>query len=71
MNYHRAGLAQLGSILLPESQERRLDAMRRDSLERVDAAAGKVSTAVVVSAVVTGLSTAALLHSAWKLRRAR
>ena len=68
MNYYTAGL---GSILLPEDQEKRIDAMRKDTLDRVDAAAGKISSAVLVTGAITVLSTGALLKSAWQLRRAR
>lgn len=68
MSYYSAGV---GSLLLPEEQEKRIDAMRKDTLDRVDAAAGKVSGAVLFTGAVTAISTGALLVSAWKLRRTR
>lgn len=73
MSLFRRGLASLpsstGSIFLPEKQEQRIDAMRRDTLERLDATANKVSTSVVAGAIVTALSTAVLVRNAYKMRR--
>lgn len=71
MSYRRAGLASLGSILLPESQEKRLETMRRDTLERLDGAARGVSHAVLIGAGVTAFSTAMLVKSAYNLSRGR
>lgn len=69
MNYYRTGAASVGSILLPESQEKRLDAMRKDTLDRIDKAAGRVSGAVVLTGAITAASTLALIHEALKHRR--
>lgn len=68
MSLYRAGL---GSLLLPDKQVDRIDAMRKDTLDRVENAAGKVSTAVVVSGAVSALSTIVLVHQAYKMRRGR
>jgi hypothetical protein len=71
-HYFAAGV---GSLLLPEAQEKRIldrvDAMRHDALERVDKTAGKVTGAVLFTGIVTVGSTAALLATALKLRRGR
>lgn len=67
MSLYRAGL---GSLLLPDKQVDRIDAMRRDTLDRVDATASKVSTAVVVGGALSALSTLVLVRSAYKMRKA-
>lgn len=71
MSYRQAGLASLGSILLPESQEKRLEAMRRDTLERIDGAAKGVSHAVLAGAALSAISTAVLIRSAYNVSRGR
>lgn len=71
MSYRRAGLASMGSLLLPEAQEKRLDEMRKDTLERLDGAARGVSHAVLASAGVTLFGTAMLIKSAYNLSRGR
>lgn len=71
MSYRRAGLASMGSLLLPEDQEKRIDAMRKDTLDRLDTTARRTSTAVLVGAGVTAFSTAMLIKSAYNLSRGR
>lgn len=71
MSLYRDGLASMGSLLLPEAQEKRIDGMRRDTLERLDASAKKVSSAVLVSGGITALSTGILIYNAQKLSRGR
>jgi hypothetical protein len=71
MSLHRLGLASMGSLLLPEAQEKRLDTMRRDTLDRIDATAKKVSGAMLVTGGITALSTALLVTQAYKMRRGR
>ena len=71
MSYRRAGLASMGSILLPESQEKRLEAMRKDTLDRLDSSARGVSHAMLIGAGVTAFSTAMLIKSAYNLSRGR
>ena len=71
MSYRRAGIASMGSILLPEDQEKRLDAMRKETLDRIDATARTVSHSVLAGAALTAVSTAVLVVNAYKMRSGR
>jgi hypothetical protein len=71
VSYRAAGLASLGSILLPEAQEKRLDGMRRETLDRIDDAARGVSHAVLAGAAVSAISTAILIRNAYNMSRGR
>lgn len=68
MSYFKAGV---GSLLLPDDQVKQIDAMRVDSLNRLDDTAKGVKRAVVASALLSAASTAVLVHNAWKMKRAR
>jgi hypothetical protein len=61
----------MGSLLLPEAQEKRLDAMRKDTLDRIDSAARGLSTASLVGAGVTAVSTFILIRNAYNISRGR
>ena len=71
MSYRRAGLASMGSILLPEDQEKRIDSMRKETLDRIDSTARGLSHAVLASGALTVLSTAVLVTNAYKMRGGR
>ena len=71
MSLHRAGLASMGSLLLPEDQEKRLDAMRKETLDRIDSTAKGLGRATLASAGITLVSTAILVRSALNMSRGR
>jgi hypothetical protein len=68
LSLYRAGL---GSLLLPDKQVDRIDAMRVDSLNRLDETAKGVKHAVVAGAIISALSTVVLVRNAYKMQRAR
>jgi len=62
----------VGSLLHPfREQLQKVDEMRKDTLNRVDATSRKVSTAVIASAVISAVSTAVLVKSAHDMKRGR
>lgn len=71
MSYRRAGLASMGSLLLPEAQEKRLDAMRKDTLDRIDSASRRVTLGVLAGAGITAISTLVLVRNAYNMSRGR
>ena len=71
MSYRRAGLASMGSLLVPEDQAKRLDGMRRETLERIDSTARGLSHAVIAGGLLSALSTAVLVRNAYKMRGGR
>jgi hypothetical protein len=71
VSYRRTGLASLGSLLLPEDQEKRIDAMRKDTLDRIDRTAATIKGGLTASSVVTAVATGMLLLQARNLSRSR
>lgn len=65
MSYYTAGL---GAMMF-DKQLARVDEMRKDTLERVDKTAKGVGVAVLAGAVISAISTAVLVRSAYKMRK--